>query len=234
MGDPSRRLTAILAAAVADERVLRALAAVPRELFVPPALRAQAHDNGALPIGCGQTISQPVVVARMTEALELGDADRVLDVGTGSGYHAAVLAQLAGHVLTIERISRLAARALPALRAAGARNVTCMVGDATAAHHEPGAFEAINVAAAASPQAITRLAAPLAPGGRLVAPLSDGPHQHLVLLRRPASGGPDAWQVLEPVRFVPLVSDADAPAQGQTQPAAGRRGHADPGGSHPD
>lgn len=217
MADAARRLARTLAAQVPDEAVLHALSVIPRELFLPPDLRHRAHENGALPIGHGQTISQPVVVARMAEALKLGPEDRVLDVGTGSGYHAAVLAQLAGHVLTVERIPQLAARALQALRAARVPNVTCLVGDATAARHPAQAFTAINVAAAAPAHAVARLAEPLAPGGRLVAPLREGGRQQLILLRRPASGAPDSWEELEPVRFVPLVSDAGAPARGRAQ-----------------
>ncbi len=206
MADEARRLIAILTAHVPDERVLEAVAAVPRGLFVPAALRDRAFENSALPIGHGQTISQPLVVARMTELLELAPRDRVLDVGTGSGYHAAVLARLARHVWTVERIEELAATALGALARAGVANVTCLVGDGARGLPDQAPFDAINVAAAGSAEALERLSAELAPGGRLVAPLRRRGGQHLVLARRPAGGGPCEWTALEPVRFVPLVS----------------------------
>ena len=114
---------------VSDERVLQAIAAVPRDLFVPPELRLQAWENVPLPIGAGQTISQPLVVARMCEVLELTGSEVLLDVGTGSGYHAAVLARLVRHVHSIEVHASLSRRAAASLRAAGVRNVTLTVGD---------------------------------------------------------------------------------------------------------
>jgi protein-L-isoaspartate(D-aspartate) O-methyltransferase len=205
MADERRRLGEILATQIADARVLRAFGAVRRELFVPPELHDRAYENGALPIGCAQTISQPLVVARMTEVLALEGGERVLDVGTGSGYHAAVLALMEARVVTIERIPALAARALRALDAAGLRDVVCLVGDATAMRSGADAFDAINVAAAAARPQIERIARLLAPGGRLVAPLRRRGRQHLVLVQRPAGGGDDSWLELEPVRFVPLV-----------------------------
>jgi protein-L-isoaspartate(D-aspartate) O-methyltransferase len=168
---------------VHDDRVLAAVADVPRELFLPPELRWRAYDNAALAIDCGQTISQPLVVARMTQLLELQPGDRVLDVGTGSGYHAAVLARLARHVWSIERHRPLAEQAVRALGEAGIANVTVLVGDGAAGLPEEEPFDAINVAAAAPPDAFERLAAGLAPGGRLVAPVS-GRRQRLVTLRR--------------------------------------------------
>ena len=122
--------------------------AVPRELFVGEPQAARAYDNVALPIDCGQTISQPLVVARMLALLELGPADRVLDVGTGSGYHAALLGRLAGRVWTIERHGPLVERARAALRAAGADNVVCGHGDGRRGWPEAAPFDAINVAAA--------------------------------------------------------------------------------------
>ena len=118
-----QRLVAELRPYIADDRVLAAIAAVPREAFVPPELRPQAYDNTALGIGCGQTISQPLVVARMTELLELHPEDRVLDVGTGSGYHAAVLAALGGQVWSVERHPELSASAERALAEAGIEGV---------------------------------------------------------------------------------------------------------------
>ena len=186
---------------VADERVLRAIAAVPRERFVAPALRERAYENNALSIGCGQTISQPLVVARMCELLELTDSDRVLDVGTGSGYHAAVLAQLCGHVWSVERHAALSRQAAENLDAAGVENVTLVVGDGTLGVPAEAPFDAINVAAAgaAVPPA---LEAQLGPGGRLVAPVDNG-DQRLLLVRR--HDGELERTPLERVRFVPLI-----------------------------
>jgi len=147
----TERLIEELRAAIADERVLDAIRAVPRDAFLPRELRARAWDNVALPIGQGQTISQPLVVARMTELLRVQPADRVLDVGTGSGYHAAVLAQLAAHVWTIERHRALSEQAAVALHRAGVGNVTPFVGDGSLGLPHEAPFDAINVAAAAWP-----------------------------------------------------------------------------------
>src|SRR4051812_11260277 len=133
---------------IADDRVLEAIRRVPREAFVPPDLRPHAYDNTALGIGCGQTISQPLVVARMTELLELRPGDRVLDVGTGSGYHAAILAALGAQVWTIERHADLSRGAAEALAAAGVEGVTLLVGDGSRGLPEKAPFDAINVAAA--------------------------------------------------------------------------------------
>ena len=134
---------------IGDERVLAAVAAVPRHLFVPDALSRFAWENTALPIGAGQTISQPVVVARMCEVLELKGDEKVLDVGTGSGYHAAVLAHLAREVWSIERKPKLAEQARHNLAAAGIENVHVVVGDGSRGLPEQAPFDAINVAAAA-------------------------------------------------------------------------------------
>lgn len=203
----SDRLIDELRPAIADERVLAALAAVPREAFVPPALRERAYDNVALPIGQGQTISQPLVVARMTELLRLQPKDRVLDVGTGSGYHAAVLAQLARHVWTIERHAALSQQAAESLDAAGIANVSVLVGDGSRGLPDVAPFDAINVAAAAWPEIPPALERQLAPGGRLVAPVGAS-GQQLVLVERAAEGdGEPALRrtTLDPVRFVPLI-----------------------------
>ena len=187
---------------VSDERVLAAIAAVPRDRFVPPELRRQAWDNAPLPIGSGQTISQPLVVARMCELLELHGDETALDVGTGSGYHAAVLARLVRHVHSIEVDASLSAAAAAHLRAADVENVTLTVGDGSRGLPEHAPFDAINVAAAAGGSLPEPLLAQLAPGGRLVAPVEDG-EQRLVVARSTPSGV--TLTPLERVRFVPLV-----------------------------
>jgi protein-L-isoaspartate(D-aspartate) O-methyltransferase len=202
--DPAHRLARQLARSVRDERVLAAVAAVPRHRFVPHAERARAYENTALPIDCEQTISQPVVVARMLELLELAPSDRVLDVGTGSGYHAALLGLLASEVWTVERHAQLSAQARTALEALGHANVTCVVGDGWAGLPERAPFDAINVAAATGDEVPRALVAQLAPGGRLVAPVGDE-HQYLTRIRRAPEGL--RRERFDPVRFVPLVRD---------------------------
>jgi protein-L-isoaspartate(D-aspartate) O-methyltransferase len=197
------RLLQTLRPYVKDERVRAALSAVPRDRFVPEELAGEAWDNVPLPIGSGQTISQPLVVARMCELLELAPTDRVLDVGTGSGYHAALLAYLAGHVWSIERHPELSRQAAANLRAAGVENVTLVVGDGALGLPDEAPFDAVNVAAAAGAAVPPALEAQLAPGGRLVAPVEDG-DQRLCFVRR---GERELERrVLERVRFVPLVT----------------------------
>jgi protein-L-isoaspartate(D-aspartate) O-methyltransferase len=197
------RLIRTLRRHILDERVLAAMAAVPRDLFVPADLVPEAWDNIPLPIGAGQTISQPLVVARMCELLELTGSETVLDVGTGSGYHAALLARLARHVYSIEVHESLSRRAAANLRAAGVTNVTLTVGDGSRGLPEHAPYEAINVAAAAGGGIPPALVDQLSPGGRLVAPVEDG-EQRLVVARRTAAGV--ELTQLERVRFVPLVS----------------------------
>jgi protein-L-isoaspartate(D-aspartate) O-methyltransferase len=198
------QLVAELRPYVGDERVLEAIRRVPREAFVPPELRSHAYDNTALGIGCGQTISQPLVVARMTELLELRPGDRALDVGTGSGYHAAILASLAEHVWSIERHADLSRAAGEALAEAGVQNVTLLVGDGSHGVPEAAPFDAINVAAAGGRDLLEALEGQLAPGGRLVAPVT-GRRQRLAVARRERDR--TRWRELEEVRFVPLVRD---------------------------
>jgi protein-L-isoaspartate(D-aspartate) O-methyltransferase len=195
-------LIATLRESVADERVLSAIAAVPRERFVAAEHRDRAYENVALPIACQQTISQPLVVARMLELLAVEPSDRVLDIGTGSGYHAALLAQLCAHVWSIERHPQLSRRARRTLIALGITNVTCLTGDGSAGLPTRAPFAAINLAAAAGEDALPALEAQLAIGGRLVAPIGRR-DQHLVCSRRDGIGV--RRERLEPVRFVPLV-----------------------------
>jgi len=202
MRSRTERLVSELRERVADERVLDAVRSVPRDVFVPEELRGDAWENEPLPIGCGQTISQPLVVARMCELLELEGGERVLDVGTGSGYHAALLAALAAEVYSIELHAELSHRAARALAAAGAR-VTLVVGDGSRGLPEHAPYDAINVAAAAPGRVPEALVAQLAPGGRLVAPVEEGGDQYLALLRE--RHGELRAERLERVRFVPLV-----------------------------
>ena len=181
---------------IADERVLEAMRRVPRELFVPLEERVHAYDDSALPIGHGQTISQPYVVALTCSTLRLRGHERVLDVGTGSGYQAAVLAELAGSVVGIERIPELVAAARRNLAAAGA-DVEVLEGDGAKGAPDRAPFDAIAVAAGAE-ELPAALVEQLAPEGRMVIPLRD----ELVLVTTP---GP-AVRALGPVRFVPLVT----------------------------
>lgn len=201
------KLASQLRPSVSDERVLAAIASVPRERFVPASEQARAYENTALPIECGQTISQPLVVARMLEVLELGPADRVLDVGTGSGYHAALLARLASHVWTIERYPQLAERARALLADLGVHNVSVYVRDGWDGLPEYGPYDAINVAAATEDVLPAALCEQLAPGGRLVVPVG-GKDQRLILARRTSHG--IEQDTLEPVRFVPLVRGVES------------------------
>jgi len=189
---------------IVDRRVLEAMERVPRELFVPPELRARAYDDAALPIGEGQTISQPYMVARICEALALGGAERVLDVGTGSGYQAAVLAELAVEVDTIERLRALAEQARRNLAAAGYDNVTVHVGDGTLGLPERAPFSGIAVAAAA-PEVPPALYEQLEPGGRMVIPVGGLHGQRLELVIKSPEGPAVVRSV--PCRFVPLVGE---------------------------
>jgi protein-L-isoaspartate(D-aspartate) O-methyltransferase len=186
-----------------DERVLASMARVPRELFVPPELRDRAYDDEALPIGERQTISQPYMVAFICQTLGLGGRERVLDVGTGSGYQAAVLAELAADVHTIERLPELAEQARANLAAAGyADRVQVHVGDGTLGDPAHAPFGAIAVAAAA-PEPPPSLYDQLEPNGRLVLPVGTRRGQELLLVVRSPEGPAIVRSV--PCRFVPLV-----------------------------
>jgi protein-L-isoaspartate(D-aspartate) O-methyltransferase len=187
---------------IVDERVLQAMAAVQRDLFVGDRERRRAYDDAALPIGEGQTISQPYMVARICEALRLTGSEHVLDVGTGSGYQAAVLAELAAEVDTIERIPELAAQARERLAAAGYERVRVHVGDGTLGLPERAPFDGIAVAAAA-PGFPETLYEQLKPRGRLVVPVGGARGQRLEVAVRSPEGPALIHSV--PCRFVPLV-----------------------------
>ena len=187
---------------IVDERVLRAMEQVPRELFVPEGERRLAYSDAALPIGGGQTISQPYMVARICEALALRGDERVLDVGTGSGYQAAVLAELAGEVFTIERLPELAESARARLAAAGYERVRVHVGDGTLGLPEHAPYDAIAVAAAA-PGFPPTLYEQLRARGRLVVPVGSAHGQRLEVAIRSPEGPAVVHSV--PCKFVPLV-----------------------------
>lgn len=191
---------------VRDERVLTAMRAVPRHEFVPASLRAQAYEPHPLPIGHGQTISQPYIVARMTELLELEPGDRVLEIGTGSGYQAAVLAEITEPVYTIEIISELARTARERLERLGYGTVTVRHGDGYGGWPEQAPFDAIIVTAA--PEEVPQpLIDQLAPGGRMVVPTGPrGDTQVLLRLRRTPEGDVTREEVTL-VRFVPMLRD---------------------------
>jgi len=187
-----------------DPRILDAMTDVPRHAFVPPAQRPYAYANRPLPIGRGQTISQPYIVALMTTLAQPRRGDTVLEIGTGSGYQAAVLAGLAGRVYSIEIIESLGAQASQRLRTLGYDNVTTRIGDGYYGWPEAGPFDAIVVTAAATsvPPPLIRQ---LKPGGRMVIPVGSSFFtQTLMLVRKDAEGRVHSRQVL-PVRFVPLT-----------------------------
>ena len=202
MAPTRERLIRELRRHVADERVLDAIASVPRDVFVPERRRRSAWANEALPIGGGQTISQPLVVAHMAELLDVGSGDRVLDVGTGSGYHAAILAALGGRVWSIERDASLSAQAASNLEAAAVTGVQLLVGDGTRGHPPAAPYDAINVAASAREDVPEALVDQLAAGGRLVIPV----RERLLLVRRSEDGALSRRDA-GGVRFVPLVPD---------------------------
>lgn len=187
---------------ISDERVLEAMGVVPRELFVPESMRELAYEDGALPIGLGQTISQPYIVGAICSLLELAGDERVLDVGTGSGYQAAVLAELATEVTTIERVPELYAWARDALSRAGYEQVDTRLGDGSLGVPDRAPFDAIAVAAAA-PTVPRALYEQLAEGGRLVVPRGSRRGQELVQVVKTEDGPVERASV--PCRFVPLV-----------------------------
>jgi protein-L-isoaspartate(D-aspartate) O-methyltransferase len=199
-----RLLMELRRAGIGDARVLGAIERTPREKFVPVSFRDQAYENVALPIAEGQTVSQPYVVALMTEKLEVGDRHKVIEIGTGSGYQTAVLARLCRRVFSIERhrdLSREAERRLGELRL---RNIVCRFGDGTKGWPEQAPYDRVMVTAAAA-QIPTVLIEGLAPGGVLVAPVGeDHRDQQLLRIRRNDTGF--STEDLGLVRFVPLVA----------------------------
>jgi protein-L-isoaspartate(D-aspartate) O-methyltransferase len=184
--------------------VLRAIQMVPRHLFVPESVRHRAYDDVALPIGSGQTISQPYVQARYLEVIGLTGQEKVLEIGTGSGYQTALLALVASMVFSVERFAGLAQSARAALATAGIRNVTVLVGDGTLGWRPFAPYDAILVSAA-SPEVPAPLVEQLALGGRMVIPLGDRASQTLTLVERQGDGVRSS--TIADVRFVPLVGE---------------------------
>lgn len=195
---------------IRDPRVLAAIASIPRHLLIADALSHQAYEDAALPIGEGQTISAPGIVAAMTEALELTGKERVLEVGTGSAYQAAVLARLGERVVSIERIPELAARARSALDRLGATNVVVHLGDGTRGWPNEAPFDAI-VVTAGGPDVPSPLLEQLAPGGRLVGPFGKRGAQLLLRVRR-THAGRFVRETLGQCRFVDLIGEHGYPA----------------------
>jgi protein-L-isoaspartate(D-aspartate) O-methyltransferase len=189
---------------ISDERVLAAMGAVPRERFVPERYRGRAYADSALAIGEGQTISQPWIVAAICQALELSGEECVLEVGSGSGYSAAVLARLGGSVIGIERLEGLAAGARQALEALGVLNVEVVVGDGSRGVPERAPFEAIAVHATA-PAPPLSLLGQLAEGGRLVVPIAADSADLLTVFER--RGDELVSEAIGPCRFVPLIGE---------------------------
>jgi protein-L-isoaspartate(D-aspartate) O-methyltransferase len=188
---------------IEDERVLAAMAAVPRELFLPPDLREEAYRDGALGIGEGQTISQPWIVAKMASLLDLGGDERVLEVGTGSGYGAAVLSRCCAEVVTVERHGALAERAASVFDSLGFENVEVRVGDGTRGAPDRAPFGGISVTAVAEGAPPPALFDQLGPQAALVCPVRGRDGEHLMRFR----AGKEPEHVI-PVRFVPLVEGA--------------------------
>ncbi len=188
---------------ISDKRVLAAMASVPREHFVPQDLQHLAYADQPLPIGCEQTISQPYIVALMTERAHITRQSKVLEVGTGTGYHTAVLAKIANHVWSVERIAELSRDAQVRLTTIGVDNVSLLLGDGAQGHSEAAPFDAIVVAAAA-PDSPNPLLQQLAMGGRLVIPVGDRAVQTLYSVERTPRGFVN--HSAGSCRFVPLVS----------------------------
>jgi protein-L-isoaspartate(D-aspartate) O-methyltransferase len=201
-GARQRLVEALQEKGIRDLSVLRAFQLTPRHAFVPTGLRHRAYEDAPLPIGNGQTISQPFVHARYLELLKLTGKERVLEVGTGSGYQTVLLSHLVEQVFSIERIPALLQQARDAIQKAGARNVSLLLGDGTVGWREYAPYDAILVAAGA-PAVPQPLVDQLADGGRLLVPVGDRESQSLVLIER--HGTRIERKNVAPVRFVPLV-----------------------------
>jgi protein-L-isoaspartate(D-aspartate) O-methyltransferase len=189
---------------ITDERVLAAMGEVPRERFVPERERRRAYNDSALPIGEGQTISQPWIVAAICSALDLDGSERVLEIGTGSGYSACVLAKLASEVISVERHEPLARRASEVLAELGVDNVTIVVGDGSRGYPEQAPYDGIAVHATA-PEPPQSLLTQLAEGGRLVVPIAAQRADMLTVFT--LSGGELTSATIGPCRFVPLIGE---------------------------
>lgn len=201
-GARERLVETLRSKGIRDLAVLRAFEKTPRHAFVPTGLRHRAYEDSSLPIGNGQTISQPWVHARYLELLELTGRERVLEVGTGSGYQTVLLAHLVEQVFTIERIPALLQQARDAVQNAGVRNVSFLLGDGTVGWREYAPYDAILVGAGA-PSLPQPLVTQLADGGRLLVPIGDREEQKLMLVQRRGDGV--ETKEVAPVRFVPLV-----------------------------
>lgn len=198
-----RMVAELVKRGITDQRVLGAMLEIPRHIFVEEAMSAQAYSDGSLPIGEKQTISQPYIVAKMTQLLELSGREKVLELGTGSGYQAAVLATLADRVCTVERIRPLALKARKALDSLRLLNVNLKIGDGTEGWPEEASFDAILVTAGA-PHLPDCLVQQLAPGGRLVIPVGDRIDQRLLLVTKGMDGSV-ATEECDDCRFVRLI-----------------------------
>jgi len=203
-----RALLADISVEIKDPRVVEAIARVPREEFVPEKVRQSAYENMPLPIGYGQTISQPLIVAMMTEALRLKGSEKVLEIGTGSGYQTALLARLAKHVVTVERIPPLAERAARVLSGLGHANVEVHEGGDVLGWPQGAPYDAIIVTAAA-PEVPRELLDQLGSGGRLVIPVGGRELQELVRIVKTPEGA--LRHNLGPCRFVPLLGKSAWP-----------------------
>src|SRR4051794_5858336 len=190
---------------IRDERMLEAMGKVPREMFVPADIAHQAYHDCALPIDCGQTISQPIIVAMMTEALQLTGDERVLEVGAGSGYQAAILAELATEVYSVERHAELARQAASRLRELGYGNVNIRTGDGSLGWPEEAPFDRI-IVTAASEECPPMLWNQLTEGGILVGPFGPAAEQALYAMHK--IGGQPQSRILTGCRFVPLVTES--------------------------
>jgi protein-L-isoaspartate(D-aspartate) O-methyltransferase len=207
-GYRARLVETLRARGIRDLAVLKAFAETPRHLFVPPAVQHRAYEDTALPIGNGQTISQPFTQARYLEALRLTGRERVLEIGTGSGYQTALLGALAGTVFSVERVERLALAAQGALRQAGIVNVSVLLGDGTLGWSAYAPYDAILVAAG-GPEVPPPLVEQLAADGRLLIPLGQGGVQTLTLVERVGQGVASELRrtPLGAARFVPLLGE---------------------------